>query len=113
METISSQVARRRWAWLRHVLRMDHNSHPRTALTGCRKAKERGVDRERHGAELWKGSLRILTLLRLVSNHSSDDSFAIIYCYFVNYLFSSQFDSNVGHEYYLAIFLISWKQKSA
>ena len=32
METISKQVARRRWTWLGHVLRMDHHSHPRTAL---------------------------------------------------------------------------------
>ena len=51
-------------------------------------------------------------LLRPVSNHSSDDSFAIICCYVVNYLFSSWFDCTIGHECYLAIFLI-WKQKSS
>ena len=28
LETISKQVARRRWTWLGHVLRMDHYSHP-------------------------------------------------------------------------------------
>ena len=33
METISKQVARRRWTLLGHVLRMDHHSHPRIALT--------------------------------------------------------------------------------
>ena len=33
LETISKQVARRRWTWLGHVLRMDHYSHPRIALT--------------------------------------------------------------------------------
>ena len=32
-ETISKQVARRRWTWLGHVLRMDYHSHPRIALT--------------------------------------------------------------------------------
>jgi len=33
MEIISKQVARRRWMWLGHVLRMDHHSHPQIALT--------------------------------------------------------------------------------
>ena len=33
IETISKQVASRRSSWLRHVLRMDHHSHPRIALT--------------------------------------------------------------------------------
>ena len=28
LEPISKQVARRRWAWLGHVLRVDHYSHP-------------------------------------------------------------------------------------
>lgn len=55
IETISRQVARRRWAWLGHVLRMDHNSHPRIALAWV---KGRGVNRGRRGAELWKGSSR-------------------------------------------------------
>ena len=42
METTSSQVARwRRWAWLGHVLRMDHNSHPRTALTWVSEARSK------------------------------------------------------------------------
>ena len=47
METISRQVARRRWAWLGHVLRMDHNLHPRTALTWVPDGKKkRGRPRE-------------------------------------------------------------------
>lgn len=47
VETISSQVARRRWAWLGHVLRMDHNTHPRTALTWVPEGKrKRGRPRE-------------------------------------------------------------------
>ena len=41
METISSQVARRRWAWLGHVFRMDHNSHPRTALAWVPEGKRK------------------------------------------------------------------------
>ena len=47
METISRQVAKRRWAWLGHVLKMDHNSHPRTALTWVPEGKrKRGRPRE-------------------------------------------------------------------
>ena len=46
-ETISSQVARRRWAGLEHFLRMDHNSHPRTSLTWAPEGKrKRGRPRE-------------------------------------------------------------------
>ena len=47
METISKQVARRRWTWLGHVLRMDHHSHPRIALTWVPEGKrKRGRPRE-------------------------------------------------------------------
>ena len=47
LETISKQVARRRWAWLGHVLRMDHHSHPRIALTWVPEGKrKRGRPRE-------------------------------------------------------------------
>ena len=47
METISRQVARGRWAWLGHILRMDNNSHPRTALTWVPEGKrKRGRPRE-------------------------------------------------------------------
>ena len=47
LETISKQVARRRWAWLGHVLRMDHYSHPRIALTWVPEGKrKRGRPRE-------------------------------------------------------------------
>ena len=46
-ETISDQVARRRWTWLGHVLRMDHHSHPRIALTWVPEGKrKRGRPRE-------------------------------------------------------------------
>ena len=46
-ETISSQIARKRWAWLGHFLRMDHNSHPGTALTWVPEGKrKRGRPRE-------------------------------------------------------------------
>ena len=47
METISRQVARRRWVWLGHVLRMDHNSYPRIALACIPEGKrKRGRPRE-------------------------------------------------------------------
>ena len=47
LETISKQVARRRWTWLGHVLRMDHYSHPRIALTWGPEGKwKRGRPRE-------------------------------------------------------------------
>ena len=47
LETISKQVARRRWAGLGHVLRMDHHSHPRIALTWVPEGKrKRGRPRE-------------------------------------------------------------------
>ena len=47
LETISKQVARRRWTWLGHVLRMDHYSHPRIALTWVPEARrKRGRPRE-------------------------------------------------------------------
>ena len=46
-ETISDQVARWRWTWLCHVLRMDHHSHPRIALTWVPEGKrKRGRPRE-------------------------------------------------------------------
>ena len=48
LETISKQVARRRWTWLGHVLRMDHCSHPRIALTWVPEGKrKRGRPREK------------------------------------------------------------------
>ena len=56
LETISKQVARRRWAWLGHVLRMDHYSHPRIAQHGCLRANGKGVDRARLGEGLSKES---------------------------------------------------------
>ena len=40
-ETISDQVARRRWTWLDHVLRIDHHSHPRIALTWVPEGKRK------------------------------------------------------------------------
>lgn len=47
IETISRQVAWRRWTWLDHALRMDHHSHPRIALTWVPKGKRnRGRPRE-------------------------------------------------------------------
>ena len=47
LETISKQVARRRWTWLGHVLRMDYHSHPRIALTWVPEGKrKRGRPRE-------------------------------------------------------------------
>ena len=47
LETISKQVARRRWTWLGHVLRMDYHSHPRIALTRVPEGKrKRGRPRE-------------------------------------------------------------------
>lgn len=47
LETISKQVARRRWTCLGHVLRMDHYSHPRIALTWVPEGKrKRGRPRE-------------------------------------------------------------------
>jgi len=46
-ETTSDQVARRRWTWLGHVLRMDHHSHPRIAFTWVPEGKrKRGRPRE-------------------------------------------------------------------
>ena len=58
LETISKQVARRRWTWLGHVLRMDYHSHPRIALHvhGCLKANGKGVDHVRLGEGLSKES---------------------------------------------------------
>ncbi|XP_078382229.1 uncharacterized protein LOC144664897 [Oculina patagonica] len=57
METISKQVARRRWTWLGHVLRMDHHSHPRIALTWVPEGKrKRGRPREtwrKKGLRTW------------------------------------------------------------
>ena len=50
IETISKPVARGRWSWLGHVLRMDHHSHPRIALTWVPKGK-RNQDRPR---ETWR-----------------------------------------------------------
>ena len=51
--TISKQVARRRWTWLDHVLRMDHYSHPRIALTWVPEGKrKRGRPRE-----TWRGTI--------------------------------------------------------
>ena len=41
LETISKQVARRRWTWLGHVLRMDHHSHLRIALTWVPEGKRK------------------------------------------------------------------------
>ena len=41
LETISKQVARRRWPWLGHVLRMDHYSHPRITLTWVPEGKRK------------------------------------------------------------------------
>ena len=41
LETISKQVARRRWTWLGHVLRMDYYSHPRIALTWVPEGKRK------------------------------------------------------------------------
>ena len=41
LETKSKQVARRRWTWLGHVLRMDHYSHPRIALTWVPEGKRK------------------------------------------------------------------------
>ena len=47
LQTISKQVARRRWTWLGHVLRMDHCSHLRIALTWVPEGKrKRGRPRE-------------------------------------------------------------------
>ena len=47
LETISKQVARRRWTWLGHVLKMDYRSHPRIALTWVPEGKrKRGRPRE-------------------------------------------------------------------
>ena len=46
-ETVSNQVARRRWTWLGHVLRMDHPSHPRFALAWVPEGKRKlGRSRE-------------------------------------------------------------------
>ena len=46
-ETIRDQVARRRWTWLGHVLRMDYHSHSRLALTWVSEGKrKRGRPRE-------------------------------------------------------------------
>ena len=46
-ETISDQVARQRWTWLGQVLRMDHHSHLRIALTWVPEGKRtRGRPRE-------------------------------------------------------------------
>ena len=41
LETISKQVAGRRWTWLCHVLRMDHHSHPRIALSLVPEGKQK------------------------------------------------------------------------
>jgi len=41
IETISKRVVRRRWTWLGHVLRMDHHSHPRIALTWVPEGKRK------------------------------------------------------------------------
>ena len=41
MEMKSTQVARKIWAWLGHILRMDHNPHPRTALTWVLEGKRK------------------------------------------------------------------------
>ena len=47
LETITKQVARRRWTWLGHVLRMDYHSDPRIALTWVPEGKrKRGQPRE-------------------------------------------------------------------
>jgi len=40
-------MARRKWTWLDHVLRMDYHSHPRIALTSVPEGKrKRGRPRE-------------------------------------------------------------------
>ena len=47
METISEQIAGIRWAWLGHVLEMDHHSNPRVAITWVPEGKrKRGRPRE-------------------------------------------------------------------
>ena len=59
LATISKQVARRRWTWLGHVLRMDHHSHPRIALTWAPEGKrKRGRSRETVERELEENGLR-------------------------------------------------------
>ena len=57
-ETITDQLARRKWTWLDHVLRMDYHSHPRIALTSVPEGKGTEVDRERDGEGQWKERLR-------------------------------------------------------
>ena len=42
METIREQLARRRWTWLGHVLRMFYHSHSRIAFTWVPEGKRKG-----------------------------------------------------------------------
>ena len=58
IETISKQVARRRWTWLGHVLRTDHHSHPQI-LEGIRnRGRRRETWRRTVGRELGENGLR-------------------------------------------------------
>ena len=54
LETISKQMARRRWTWLGHVLRMDYHSHPRIALTWVPEGKRKRV----RPRETWRMTYR-------------------------------------------------------
>ena len=53
-ETIREQVARRRWTWLGHVLRMFYHSHPRIAFTWVPKGERKGS----HPRETWRRKVK-------------------------------------------------------
>ena len=42
ISTISEQIIRRRWKFIGHVLRMEPNKHPKTALTWAPEGRSRG-----------------------------------------------------------------------
>lgn len=46
IEPISKQMARKKWTWLSHVLKMDHRLHSRIALPSVPESVR--VDRKRH-----------------------------------------------------------------
>ena len=58
IETISKQVAKRRWTWLGHVLRMDHHSHPQIPEGIRNRGRPRETWRRTVGRELGENGLR-------------------------------------------------------
>jgi len=54
IEKISTQVRRRRWKWIGHVLRMAPNRNPHVALSWAPSGKEVEDGQGKHGGKLWR-----------------------------------------------------------